>query len=297
MHRVYYYSDWNNVYYHLALEEYFVRNFDFSNQELLFVYRNDPCLVLGKNQNFFQEVHLASFFDSKYNLARRISGGGTVVHDLGNINFAFFEKYDFKKINHYASSVGKITLVLNELNIKSSRNERNAILLDNGKKISGSAQFSSNKGILSHLTLLFQSDLDKIDQLIQKNPYNLQTKASTSVRSSIDNVCNHTNLNLEDFIKECISLLGFDNKLDTDLIDLNEVNKLMSEKYSQPSFYLETSANGLLLRENLEIELEKGRISKIKGTGADSNYIHKLLYSSEIPLEDNLWKILLNENV
>ena len=297
MHRVYYCSESNNVYYHLALEEYFVRNFDFSNQELLFVYRNDPCLVLGKNQNFFQEVHLSSFFHSKYNLARRISGGGTVVHDLGNINFAFFEKYDFKKINHYASSVGKITLVLNELNIKSSRNERNAILLDNGKKISGSAQFSSNKGILSHLTLLFQSDLDKIDQLIQKNPYNLQTKASTSVRSSIDNVGNHTNLNLEDFIRECISLLGFDNKLDTNLINLNEVNKLMSEKYSQPSFYLETSANGLLLRENLEIELEKGRISKIKGTGADSNYIHKLLYSSEIPLEDNLWKILLNENV
>ena len=253
--------------------------------------------MLGKNQNFFQEVHLSSFFHSKYNLARRISGGGTVVHDLGNINFAFFEKHDFKKVNQYGSSVGKITQILNELNIKSSRNERNAILLDNGKKISGSAQFSSNKGILSHLTLLFQSDLDKIDQLIQKNPYNLQTKASTSVRSSIDNVGNHTNLNLEDFIRECISLLGFDNKLDTNLINLNEVNKLMSEKYSQPSFYLETSANGLLLRENLEIELEKGRISKIKGTGADSNYIHKLLYSSEIPLEDNLWKILLNENV
>jgi lipoate-protein ligase A len=294
MKRVYYYSNSNNVYFNLALEEYFVRNFDFSSYELLLVYRNNPCIVLGKNQNFYQEVHLQTFFNSDVEIARRISGGGTVVHDLGNINFAFFEMHDLKKVNHYGNSVGKITKVLNELNIKSRMNERNAIILDNGKKISGSAQFSSNKAILSHLTLLFQSDLDLIDKLIQKNTYSLTTKASPSVSSSIDNLSNHTKLNQEDFIEESISLLGYKNKLDSNLIDTNEVNKLMYEKYSQPSFYLETAANGIISIGQIEIELEKGRIMNFKGLDSKTNYIFKLLFPSEIPMEDPIWNSLLD---
>jgi lipoate-protein ligase A len=292
MHRVYYYSESNNIYFNLALEEYFVRNFDFSNQELLLIYRNDPCIVLGKNQNFFQEVHLSSFFKSNYNLARRISGGGTVVHDLGNINFAFFEKHDLKRVNQYSSSVGKITQVLNELNIQSSMNERNAIILDNGKKVSGSAQFSSNKAILSHLTLLFNSNLELIDQLIQKNPYSLETKASPSVRSVIDNVSNYTNLKQEEFIQKSLSLLGFENKLDLDLITKAEVEKLMEQKYSQSSFYFETAANGRITYSNIELEIDKGRISKIEGIAESYRYLDKLLFPSELSLEDPIWNLL-----
>lgn len=294
MHRVYYYSDSNNIYFNLALEEYFVRNFDFSNQELLLIYRNDPCIVLGKNQNFFQEVHLSSFFNSNYNLARRISGGGTVVHDLGNINFAFFEKHDLKKVNQYSSSVGKITQVLNELNIKSSMNERNAIILDNGKKVSGSAQFSSNKAILSHLTLLYASNLDKIDELLQKNPFSLQTKASQSVRSNIDNVSNHTTFTQETFIKECISKLGFDSALSKETIDQNEINKLMSEKYSQLSFFYDTAATGTLSTKGLEVELVKGKITEVKGVNESEEYLGKRLLPPEIPLNNLIWKHLLD---
>lgn len=294
MHRVFYYSDSNNIYFNLALEEYFIRNFDFSSQELLLIYRNDPCIVLGKNQNFFQEVNLSSFFKSNNKVARRISGGGTVVHDLGNINFAFFEKHDLKRVNQYSSSVGRITKVLNELKIKSSMNERNAILLDNGKKISGSAQFSSNKAILSHLTLLFHSNLELIDQLLQKNPYCLETKASPSVRSSIDNLSNHTPMTQEEFIFNCISRLGFETKLETSLIDLNEVNKLVNDKYSQASFYLETAANGFISSNNIEIELEKGRIKNLNGMDTKSNYINKRLFPTDIPLENPIWNELLH---
>ena len=165
----YYISDSYDVYTNLALEEYFVRNYDFIDTCLLLVYRNFPSIVLGKNQNFFKEAHLNSFLTSDYHLARRISGGGTVVHDPGNINFAFFEKHDLKNVNSYAWSTMRMTQVLNKLGIGATMNERNAIILDNGKKVSGSAQFSSSLAIMSHFTLLYASDLDKIDDLIQPN--------------------------------------------------------------------------------------------------------------------------------
>ena len=294
MNRVYYYSDSNNVYYNLALEEFLVRNFDFSNQELLLIYKNEPCIVLGKNQNFFQEVHLPTFFKSNYKLARRISGGGTVIHDLGNINFAFFEKHHLKKVNNYQSSTAQLTKSLNELGIRATMNDRNAIILHNGKKVSGSAQFSTNNGILSHLTLLFNSDLDKIDELIQKNSFALQTKASQSVRSTIDNVFNYTSFTQETFIKECTAKLGFDMVLSKESIDEIKINKLISEKYSQLSYFFDTAATGTISYRSLKIELDKGKIRNLTGMNEHSEYIGKRLLPDEIAVENPIWQFLFN---
>jgi lipoate-protein ligase A len=294
MNRVFHYSESKNIYYNLALEEYFVRNFDFDQQELLLIYINEPSIVLGKNQNFFQEVHLSSYFYSEYKLARRISGGGTVVHDRGNINFAFFEKHQLKNVNNYDRSTGRLVDVLNELGIGAKMNDRNAILLGNGKKISGSAQFSSSSGILSHLTLLFDSDLDKIDTLIQKNPYALQTKASKSIRSTIDNIINYTSLNQEQFIQECISKLGFDTNLTKEFIDGQAVNKLILEKYGHQEYYFDTAATGIISFQGIEIEMVKGKITNINGMKDSSKYIGKRLYPSEIPLDNSIWQNLFH---
>ncbi len=294
MNRVFHYSESNNIYYNLALEEYFVRNFDFDQQELLLVYINEPCIVLGKNQNFFQEVHLRTFFNSEYKLARRISGGGTVVHDRGNINFAFFEKHQLKNVNNYDRSTGRLVDVLNELGIGATMNDRNAILLSNGKKVSGSAQFSSSASILSHLTLLFDSDLDKIDKLIQKNPFALQTKASKSIRSTIDNIVNYTFLNQEQFIQECISKLGFDTNLTKEYIDGQAVHKLILEKYGHQEYFFDTAATGMISIRGIEIEMVKGKITNINGMKDSSMYIGKRLLPSEIPLDKSIWQNLFH---
>jgi lipoate-protein ligase A len=294
MNRVFHYSESNNIYYNLALEEYFVRNFDFDQQELLLVYINEPCIVLGKNQNFFQEVHLRTFFNSEYKLARRISGGGTVVHDRGNINFAFFEKHQLKNVNNYDRSTGRLVDVLNELGIGATMNDRNAILLSNGKKVSGSAQFSSSASILSHLTLLFDADLDKIDKLIQKNPFALQTKASKSIRSTIDNIVNYTSLNQEQFIQECISKLGFDTNLTKENIDGLAVHKLILEKYGHQEYYFDTAATGMISIRGIEIEMVKGKITNINGMKDCSMYIGKRLLPSEIPLDKSIWQNLFH---
>ena len=72
----------------LAIEEYAVRNLNITD-DFLFVYRNKPSIIIGKNQNPFEEVNLSLLSQQKINLYRRISGGGTVYHDLGNINFCY----------------------------------------------------------------------------------------------------------------------------------------------------------------------------------------------------------------
>lgn len=292
MNRVHYISDSTDVYFNLALEEYFIRNVDFSDMDLLFIYRNTPSIVLGKNQNFYQEVNLFSFFHSEYLLARRISGGGTVVHDLGNINFAFFERHNLKRVNNYDSSVGRIVEALKYYGISCHKNERNAILLENGKKISGSAQFSSNKGILSHLTILFEADLEQIDKLIAPNPYQIHTKASPSVRSTIDNLGHYLPNSSSDFIHQMIDRMGYADKLDTSQLEQSDILKLKTEKYQDFNFLLDTSANSTIRNNYVEIRLEKSIIEKIDGIPHGGDYLGRRLHPSEIPLSDILWELL-----
>ncbi len=290
----YYISDSFDVYSNLALEEYFVRNYDFTNICLLLVYRNSSAIVLGKNQNFFQEIYLNSFLTSDYRLARRISGGGTVVHDIGNVNFAFFEKHDLKNVNSYASSTMRMTQVLNQLGIGATMNERNAIILDNGKKVSGSAQFSSSQAILSHFTLLYASNLDKIDDLIRPNKFKITTKASPSVRSSIDNLQNHTTISIDDFIMQSIEILGYDQILKLEKTELKIVEHLRNEKYSSPQFYFDTACSGHLQNQKLSIELEKGHIKRLEGL-ASENYLNRRLFHTEFDRADAIWQALLHD--
>jgi lipoate-protein ligase A len=290
----YYISDSFDVYSNLALEEYFVRNYDFTDTCLLLVYRNSSSIVLGKNQNFFQETHLNSFLTSDYRLARRISGGGTVVHDIGNVNFAFFEKHDLKNVNNYESSTIRMTQVLNQLGIGATMNERNAIILDNGKKVSGSAQFSSSQAILSHFTLLYASNLDKIDDLIRPNKFQITTKASPSVRSSIDNLQNHTTISIDDFIMQSIEILGYDQILKLENTELKMVEHLRNEKYSSPQFYFDTACSGQLQNNKVTIELEKGHIKRLEGI-ASENYLNRRLFLTEFDRADAIWQALLHD--
>lgn len=292
--RYVYYSDSHNIHYNLALEEYFLRNLDFSQLQLLFIYKNDPCVVLGKNQNFYQEVNLKSFFNSKYTAARRISGGGTVIHDLGNINFAFFERHSLKGVNNYESSVGRINYVLNALKIKASVNDRNAIILENGKKISGSAQFSNKNGILSHLTLLYNSNLENIVQLLHKNKYSIATKASQSVPSPIDNLANHTGLTVNAFVDQVSTILDYQQLLDTSTINTQDILQCMNEKYQNERFIYETAATGIIETEDITIQLDKSFIKNIQGNLDTSFYLNKRLLPTDIPLSDILWQHLLH---
>jgi len=141
-----------NPYLNIAIEEYAVRNLDMSH-DYLFIYSNAPSVVIGKNQNPFMEVNLPFLKTNNIKLARRISGGGAVYHEPGNLNFCYITESTKENFNNYKKFLNPIIEYLNSLGIPAVINQRNDIEVE-GLKISGNAQFTSRNRMLSHGTLL-----------------------------------------------------------------------------------------------------------------------------------------------
>lgn len=181
-------SDSDNPFFNLALEEWAVKNFDASSEDLMILYINKPSVVLGRNQNIFEEVNLKYCRENLIEVCRRVSGGGTVFHDYGNLNWTIVSKMDNSKVNSYYYFASHLIEFLKTKNLKAYLNKRNGIEV-NGLKISGQAQFTNRKNILSHGTLLVNSELAWMQPAIEP-PHNLkiESKASKSVRSKVANI-------------------------------------------------------------------------------------------------------------
>lgn len=127
-------SQSTDIYTNLALEDWMYRNMDFSNHHVMMVWRNEPCVVVGRHQNPWQEANVPLLNEREIALARRNSGGGTVYHDRGNLNITFFtprERYDRK----YNLELIKRAL-FREFGVKSSINERQDLIVRDKYKVS-----------------------------------------------------------------------------------------------------------------------------------------------------------------
>ena len=178
--------DNRDPYINAAIEEYIVRELRPGKEDYILLYINTPCVVVGKNQSIYKEVNFDYLRSEKF-LIRRISGGGTVYHDEGNLCFAFLSAFDDKKVNNYRHFNQPLVDALQKAGIDAQFNKRNDILWD-GKKISGNAQFTDRKNILSHGTLLVHSDLKKLRAALKPNSFEVESKAVSSVRSSVMNI-------------------------------------------------------------------------------------------------------------
>ena len=178
--------DNTDPYVNAAIEEYLARHFPAAADDLLLLYINSPCVVVGKNQSIYKEVNHA-YLRGGGTVVRRISGGGTVYHDAGNLCFAILSDFDESKVNNYRYFNQPIVDVLRQAGISAEFNKRNDIIW-NDKKISGNAQFTDRKRILSHGTILVNADLDRLRAALSPNPYSIESKAVASVRSSVMNL-------------------------------------------------------------------------------------------------------------
>lgn len=172
--------------FNLALEEYLVRLED--AETVLFVYRNEPSIVLGKHQNVLEEADFRRAEAEGVQIVRRISGGGTVYHDLGNLNIALLAPHDPLHHNNYAPLLEPLVRLLEHHGVRARINERNSLVLDDGRKISGSAQFVSRGRMLTHATLLYDADLDLLDRLLTPATPIADSRAVPSVRSRVANL-------------------------------------------------------------------------------------------------------------
>lgn len=197
----------NDPYYNLALEDYIFRNTPlneaqrFESERLLF-YINDKCAVIGKNQVIWQELYVKQLEARGYEILRRLSGGGAVIHDLGNVNYSFLTSRSHFDTSFFNKLIVQSLNAKNHNNVNYELNKRGDILYK-GKKCSGSAFKVSRGKAYHHGTMLVNSDIEKFSGLLKPNDqYGVKWDSPSveSVRSSITNIGLH---DVDKFIETC----------------------------------------------------------------------------------------------
>ncbi|WP_027092336.1 lipoate--protein ligase [Cohnella thermotolerans] len=170
----------------LALEEYILRKLPAEHDYLLF-YINEPSIIIGKNQNTAEEVNTDYVREHGIHVVRRLSGGGAVYHDLGNLNFSFITRDDGQSFHNFRKFTAPVVEALRKLGVDAELSGRNDILVGE-RKISGNAQFSTGGRMFSHGTLLFDSHMEDVASALKANPLKFESKATKSVRSRVANI-------------------------------------------------------------------------------------------------------------
>ncbi len=269
----------NNPHLNIALEEYMLRNFSPDNDYLLF-YINRPSIIIGSYQNTLEEINYDYVNEKNIRVVRRLSGGGAVYHDLGNLNFSFHTNHDIKSINNFKNFTAPVIKVLQDLGLNAELKGRNDIEVD-GRKISGTAQFTNGKRMLSHGTLLFNSDLGEVVNALNVKMNKIESKGHKSVRSRVANISEFLNdkISIEEFRKMLLEGL-FQGVEDFETYHLTEdewkaVHQLKEEKYDSwdwnfgrsPKFNIKRTRRFAAGEIDLRIYVEKGFVNEFKVYG------------------------------
>jgi len=220
-------------FYCLATEEYLLKNFD---DDIFMLWQSDKTVVVGKHQNAMAEINYPFVRDNNITVARRISGGGTVYHDSGNVNFAFIKNVKSPAEISFKQFTEPVREALSELDIEATTSGRNDLMIK-GLKISGNAEHVYKNRVLHHGTLLFNSDLENLGKSIKVIQGKYESKAVQSNRSPVANISGFLKqeMGIEDFIDFLISVqLKKDSASYYEMTDADnaEVQKLVTEKFT-----------------------------------------------------------------
>src|SRR5690625_2218239 len=172
-------------YINLAMEEYVLENFGEEDKYLLF-YINEPSIIIGKNQNSIEEVNRKYVDENNIKVVRRLSGGGAVYHDLGNLNYSFITKDDGDSFHNFAKFTEPVVRALNKMNVPAELIGRNDLLID-GRKFSGNAQFSTRGRMFSHGTLMFDCEIEHVVEEVNVSEEKIKSKGIKTIRRSVAN--------------------------------------------------------------------------------------------------------------
>lgn len=277
-----------NPAFNLATEEFLINN---KKEDCFYLYINDPSIIVGRYQNSLAEINVEYVKDNNVTVIRRLSGGGAVFHDPGNLNFSFLMNdaedmsVDFKKYTQ------PIIDVLQALGVNARFEGRNDMVID-GKKFSGNAKCYYNGKVLQHGTLLFNSTLPNLSQALKLNPLKYRDKAVKSISSRVTNITEH--------LEQDISLVEFETAIinhvrtmysDAEVYeltdsDIKEINKLVEEKYGtwewnfghSPNYNFQRGikSNGGHIEINLDVQKGEIKGAKIYGDFFSVNNINGL---------------------
>lgn len=220
-------AGWN-----LAFEEYVLTHK--REGDYLLLWQNDNTIVIGQNQNAEAEINRSFVEAHDITVVRRMTGGGAVYHDLGNLNYSFItDVHDAAQLSMTAFTQ-PVVEALRALGLNAEASGRNDILVD-GKKVSGTAQRMAGGRILHHGTLLFDSDPGMVAGALNVDPAKFQSKSAKSVRSRIGNIRDHLAVDMDlpafwEHLKKALSAGGFVQG-ELSLEELEAVKSLKESKY------------------------------------------------------------------
>ena len=288
-------------YFNLAAEEYFLKNFQ---EDFFMLWRSRPSVVVGKHQNALAEINHAFVRENLIPVARRLSGGGTVFHDSGNVNFTFIRNVkDISEVNFKVFTV-PVVAALKKLGVEAYTTGRNDLLID-GKKISGNAEHVHKNRVLHHGTLLFDSHLEALKGVLKVDLSKFEDKAVQSNRSEVTNIA--------DYLSNPISVEEFTNFLFDEICgtypdfrvytttseDVAAIKKLSIEKYQtwdwifgySPRYRFTNTVeapNGVI---SVTLLVEKGRIAEAAFLGEISKDITLKLVETLIGCRHDLEEV------
>jgi lipoate---protein ligase len=264
-------------YFCLSAEEFLLKN---SDEDIFMVWQSTDVVVVGKHQNALAEINYRYIRENGIKVARRISGGGTVFHDSGNINFSFIKHVNSPQEVSFSYFTGLIVRALQELGVSAGTSGRNDLVVEK-KKISGNAEHIYKNRVLHHGTLLFDSDLKNLGNAIQVIPGKYLGKAVESIRSEVANISEFLPIPLrkEDFIIHIVKFLKiiFPDMVDYQIPekDKDKISMLSRQKFETPEWQFGyspgyTFLNAIELKNRdlyIELSVEKAIIKKARLSG------------------------------
>lgn len=175
--------DCTDIFHHLAMEEHLLDAVD--TQEVLYLWRSAPAVVIGRNQNPWREVAEFALAEQGVTFARRLSGGGAVYHDLGNLNYTFVRQRDRYDVD---SQSAVLVRALASLGITATVGKRHELLVREAK-ISGTAFRIRRDAAFHHGTLLVNADLGALQRCLEPAEISITTRGVRSVPSPVVNLC------------------------------------------------------------------------------------------------------------
>lgn len=263
----------------LAIEEHLLRKPEISDDILLF-YINEPSIIIGRNQNTLEEINHEYVEANGVHVVRRLSGGGAVYHDLGNLNYSFITNNDGNNFHNFHKFTAPVIDVLRNMGVEAELSGRNDILVD-GRKISGNAQYSTSTRMYHHGTLLFNSQLEDVGSALNVKMGKITSKGIKSVRSRVANIAEF----LDDGLKD-MGVEGFKSKILSGIFngsgeipqyvltedDWEAIRNLSDERYANwdwnfgksPDFNLRKTHRFPIGEIDACIDVQKGSIRGIK---------------------------------
>lgn len=259
----------NDIFFNLALEEYIFEKF--KEDDIFMLWINEPSVVIGKHQNLIEEVNMKYCFENNIKIARRLSGGGCVYHDLKNLNYTIISNTKGDTNINFKEFIKPIHESLKNLNINVYISPRNDLKIKD-RKVCGHSEFVRKNRVLHHGCILFDANLKNLKESLNVKKKNIISNSAKSVRSKVSNlkeICNleYDILTFKNLLKKEI-LKIFKNIIFYNLTDedIKNIENLKNIKYLKKEWIYGQSPKSTVIldeKKHIKLDVESGKIKKV----------------------------------